>query len=433
MLLRIIFIVSILSGSVEAFTARLQRPWEKPRSFLRQNSRQPLPVLFYTDPDRTQSSNGDTQDVPQQGRNEKQIDDLALSLRRTLHYTNYNMTKLSAGGIPAVAVPKAEPVEVVQIARDESEDHIMDYTKELFSMTRPKNLPGVVLFHIMGSCLAYRQFEAATAGPVTTSFLQLLATPSMLITLVALLLVSSTSMLVNDYYDYKLGNDSLKPDKAVQKVPLAVVKKALSYLYAISLFCAAMVPGVPGRVAVISGLILTYLYTKHVKPKTWAKNALCASLIALSPFTSGVAAMSVLSPVSTNLLFEHINWPLVRLVSLLFVGIMGREIVMDIADTEDDSAHSVRTVSVVYGRTYASHIAWISSLMVLTLAVSGPVLDSIDAFVVVRRATFAGVGSLLQMRRYWTVAETEGRDARAIKVAVDEGLLSMVLLLASFI
>jgi hypothetical protein len=37
------------------------------------------------------------------------------------------------------------------------------------------------------------------------------------------------------------------------------------------------------------------------------------------------------------------------------------------------------------------------------------------------------------MRRYWTVAKTEGLDSHAIDVAVDEGLLSMVLLLASFI
>jgi 4-hydroxybenzoate polyprenyltransferase len=155
----------------------------------------------------------------------------------------------------------------------------------------------------------------------------------------------------------------------------------------------------------------------------------------LSPLTSGFAAMSVLTSTTSNLLFEYVNWPLVRLVSLLFVGIMGREISMDINDTEDDSAHAVRTVPVVYGRPYASHIAWLSSLVVAGLAVSGPVLltESVDPFVTLRRAALAGVGSLLQMRRYWTVAKTEGEDAHAIEVAVDEGLLSLVLLLASFV
>ncbi|KAL3914080.1 MAG: hypothetical protein SGILL_006245, partial [Bacillariaceae sp.] len=227
-----------------------------------------------------------------------------------------------------------------------------------------------------------------------------------------------------------LGNDVRK---AKPKVPMLVVKKALSYLYAISLFCSAMVPGIPGRVAVIGGLILTFLYTKHVKPRTWAKNALCASLISLSPLTSGLAAMSVLSSSSSNLLFAHINWPLVRLVTLLFVGIMGREIAMDINDVEDDAAHSVRTVPVKYGRKFASKIAWLSSLIVAGVAMSGPVLGYLDSKVAVRRTALAGLGSLMQVRRYWKVETTEGNDPEAIKVAVDEGLLSIMVILASFI
>lgn len=418
-----------------------------------------LTPLYYTDPERSDANSNDVngnnagEETHGGNKNKQQqqhIDDLASSLMRTLRFTDGTMTATTSStvnGVPAMAAMAEHAVapEVVQKEDTSEAHHVLDYTKDLVAMARPENLPGVVLFHILGSCLAYRHFETVAAAASTTaavattptsiSFFQLLATPSMMVTLMALLLVSSTSMLVNDYYDYKLGNDSLKPNKALQKVPLAVVKKALSYLYALSLFCATMVPGIPGRVAVIGGLILTFLYTKHVKPKTWAKNALCASLIALSPLTSGVAAMSVLTSATSNLLFEYVNWPLVRLVSLLFVGIMGREISMDINDTEDDSAHAVRTVPVVYGRPYASHIAWLSSLVVAGLAVSGPVLltESVDPFVTLRRAALAGVGSLLQMRRYWTVAKTEGEDAHAIEVAVDEGLLSLVLLLASFV
>jgi 4-hydroxybenzoate polyprenyltransferase len=143
--------------------------------------------------------------------------------------------------------------------------------------------------------------------------------------------------------------------------------------------------------------------------------------------------MSVLSSSFANLLFAHINWPLVRLVTLLFVGIVGREIAMDINDIEDDAAHSVRTVPVKYGKRFASKIAWFSSLIVAGVAVSGPILDSLDPLVAVRRASLAGVGSLLQVRRYWKVKETQGDDREAISAAIDEGLLSIIVILASFI
>jgi 4-hydroxybenzoate polyprenyltransferase len=427
----------ILTSSVRAFHSHLQRPWEKPRSITRgyrQRNGHPVTVMFYTDPDRTQPKS-DTHGSLPEGHPDKHTEELASSLLRTLRFTNDSTMTAPTFVNGAPTLPKGPTEDPMPPTPDNPvEGRVLDYTKELITMARPENLPGVVLFHMMGSCLAFRHLEAVAATTAaSTSYLELLMSPSMMITLAALLLVSSTSMLVNDYYDWKLGNDSLKPDKPLQRVPLPVVKRALSHLYAVSLFCAALVPGVPGRVAVISGLILTFLYTKYIKPKTWAKNALCASLIALSPLTSGVAAMSVLSSTTSNLLFEYINWPLVRLVTLLFVGIMGREISMDINDAEDDSAHAVHTVPVVYGRPYASHVAWISSMIVAALAVSGPILESVDPSVTIRRAALAGMGSLLQMRRYWRVAETEGQDSHAIDVAVDEGLLSMVLLLASFI
>jgi hypothetical protein len=72
-------------------------------------------------------------------------------------------------------------------------------------------------------------------------------------------------------------------------------------------------------------------------------------------------------------------------------------------------------------------------LVVAGVAVSGPLLGSLDANVSIRRATLAGVGSLLQLGRYWVVARTEGQNTHAIDVAVDEGLLSIVLILASFV
>jgi hypothetical protein len=96
-------------------------------------------------------------------------------------------------------------------------------------------------------------------------------------------------------------------------------------------------------------------------------------------------------------------------------------------------------VPVVYGGKYAARIAWVGSLVVFGFAMAGPVVQllgsggSVNSLVLCRRLFLASVGSLAQMRRYWNVVQTEGQDPQAVDVAVREGLLSMVLLLASFI
>jgi 4-hydroxybenzoate polyprenyltransferase len=327
-----------------------------------------------------------------------------------------------------------------------------DYRSELASMTRPENFPGVVLFHMLGTWLVVPAC-ASSAGGSSKRLLYwlLLRSPSMIVTLVALLLTSSTSMLVNDYYDYKLGNDAYKPNKPMQRVPLIVVKRFVSYLYAAALICSALVPGVPARLMVVMGLILTFLYTEHLKPVTWVKNAVCACLIALSPLTSGLAAIgtaagwtnpshTVLEGVAASSPVEVAIpsiWPLARLVCLLFVGFLGREITMDMNDVQDDTAHSVRTVPVKYGYRFASHVAWACSLGVTGLSLFGPIVALVVnnwmfTPALVRRMGFAVVGGTAQLRRYWQVFRSEGRDAAIVDVAINEGLLSVVLILASF-
>jgi len=322
---------------------------------------------------------------------------------------------------------------LIQSTSQRSEDHSPEATvkpkptvrsclPDLIAMTRPSNLPGVVLFHMLGTYLALQN----------GNYWKFLFQPSMMVTLVALVLTSSTSMLVNDYYDFKLGHDSMKPFQPLNtpsRLPLNVAKRFLSYLYAAALLFVTIVPGVPARMAVIMGLMLTFWYTQHLKPRTWLKNAVCASLIALSPLTSGVATMSLTG--------TSVGWtPLFRVVSMLFVGILGREITMDINDVGDDQNHGVRTVPVVYGRKFASSIGLVCSLVVAGLAVAGPLVQSISGEFtarLLRRLSLALIGSAAQVRRGWQVFHTEGQDPEVVNKAVDEGLLTVVLLLASFV
>jgi len=294
---------------------------------------------------------------------------------------------------------------------------------DLWAMTRPANIPAVILFHMLGTYLAVHNTAA--------SYWSILLKPSMMGTMLALLLTSATSMLVNDYYDFKLGNDANKPFRPLNtpsRLPLHVAKRFLSYLYAVALVCVALVPGAPARLTVVMGLMLTFWYTQHLKPRTWLKNAVCASLIALSPLTSGVAAISIVGS-GTN-----VGWlPLLRVVSMLFVGILGREITMDINDVQDDSRHGVRTVPVVYGTKVASAIALTCSAGVTGLALLGPLGKSLAGNLSMRQLFLALLGGAAGMRRAWQVFRSEGQDPDIVNKTVEEGLLTVVLLLASFV
>ncbi|KAL9179419.1 hypothetical protein ACHAXT_008709 [Thalassiosira profunda] len=187
-------------------------------------------------------------------------------------------------------------------AKDKS--YIRPYLKQLFLLARPVNFPVVALFHVLGVHQAVQVW--ASASDSSTKLLgRLLVHPSMVLVLISLLLVTSTSMITNDYYDAKNGVDAVSEGEdnanehyhplARGEVPMSTAKAFDSYLYAVLLLSSPFVPGVIPRLLVIGGAIVTYLYTTHLKPKTWIKNLSCAALVAMSPVTSGLAAWSVLT------------------------------------------------------------------------------------------------------------------------------------------
>jgi 4-hydroxybenzoate polyprenyltransferase len=428
--------LTLFVSSADAFSAHLNRPWDTPVHS--QSVR--LIRLSLSDLDTTKAGNEEKDGEKKPAAEEEDDDDeeneetLILQDTAELPESSYVFTSsfinVTTSSIQAVAAVTPSIISHHQEHKPSSppEPTVKSCLPDLIQMTRPSNLPGVVLFHFLGIYLAL--ISTDTAG----LFVRIVTVPAMMITLLALLLTSSTSMLVNNYYDFKLGNDSSKLYKPLttHKVSLAVVKRFLSYLYGAALICLTMIPGLPARLSVLTGLILTFYYTQHLKPKTWLKNVVCASLIALSPLTSGAAALALLNAP----LWKSLPASLLRVVSMLFVGILGREITMDINDTRDDSLHGVRTVPVVYGQRFASSIAMACSVGVVVLAMSGPLLEwwwfHQRTGGVRRRLLLATLGSVLQLRRSHQVFTTEGQNVEVVSQAVDEGLLTMVPLLASF-
>jgi 4-hydroxybenzoate polyprenyltransferase len=507
-LLLTLLLILWIPAAVEAFSARITRPWESPAT----GKRNSATIRFYVtnefdndnDNDKNkgseeESSSSKSSEAAETKSSSEESDHTSRLLKTDEQDGNENeeepkedqddedeslslqepeipgsSSQVVASGGTVVATPTTTTTTTAtdgttSTAAATRTPTVKSCLPDLIAMTRPSNLPGVVLFHMLGIHLATTTTTtAATTAAASISFWKLVAHPSMMVTLVALLLTSSTSMLVNDYYDYKLGNDSSSANNKKsyrplpsQKLPLRVAKRFLSYLYAAALVCAIMVPGAPARMSVVSGLMLTFWYTQHLKPKTWLKNAVCASLIALSPLTSGVAAVSLLTAhhhhgvgVGAVGFGGFGTWgsaltPLWRVVAMLFVGILGREITMDINDVPDDADHGVRTVPVVYGRKFASAVGATCSLGVALLALSVPLWQIVSVVMggggggregtltltrgMVRRLTLASVGSLAQLGRSWQVLRSEGQDPAIVDRAVDEGLLTVVVLLASFV
>eukprot|EP00566_Odontella_aurita_P006631 CAMPEP_0113527836 /NCGR_PEP_ID=MMETSP0015_2-20120614/1513_1 /TAXON_ID=2838 /ORGANISM="Odontella" /LENGTH=605 /DNA_ID=CAMNT_0000426307 /DNA_START=193 /DNA_END=2010 /DNA_ORIENTATION=- /assembly_acc=CAM_ASM_000160 len=381
--------------------------------------------------------------------------------------------------------------------QDKSQPKVKNYLGPLLSMTRPDNFPGVLILHVLGAHKTLRQallsgaplsgiLADASGQAVSTTLkhalLRVLREPRMMVTIVALLLTTATSMLVNDYYDARSGVDlanvqshspkHLSSDEsltakgkplATGAVPLPVAKSFLYYLYASLLLSVPFVPGTPAQLSVVLGAMLTFLYTQHLKPVTWLKNALCAGLIAFSPLTSGMAAASLVSQPGTLAVnaIRPAYVSLWRLVITLFAGFMSREMLMDVTDVDGDKAAGIQTIPVRHGLRYASRAAFASAVVMAALAVAGPasrlvgavwsatalstggseVVSVLSAVLLALlgsggdlvRLGLAVLASVLMVRGAWAVCKSDGRDIAAAERAVEEGKLSVMPLLASFI
>ena len=175
----------------------------------------------------------------------------------------------------------------------------------------------------------------------------------------------------------------------------------------------------------------------------WIKNISCALLIALSPLTSGSAALFRSTQSAWAVLKAPQIW---RLVAVLFVGFVGREMTMDCQDVDADVAVGVRTVPAVYGRAFTAKVALLCNALVAILSIGFPLQELVSCGiwpcqswnVVVqnkcfRRLVLACIGSLSILRRGWQVFQSKGEDRSVNEKSIDEGLISVMFLLGSFV
>ena len=468
--LQAFFLVLMMVGSadhVQGFSARLSRLWEPVIVVQIRTER----GLFYNKTKRLASSsrtrtitpkssssacaagksNNDSHEKPTGDDDEEDATRAAKSGETTSPFSTSRISIATSLEHIGSNGP-TETTRRVNGASHESTPGVWKSLGPLFRLTRPSNFPGVALLHFLGGYLTLKH-----TGQSNLFVRTMIQGPFMWIVLGALLLTSSTSMLVNDYYDTKLGRDKNKINSPLVtgELTLSIVRAFLNYLYAAALLCVAFVPGVPARISVVVALMLTYWYTQHLKPLTWIKNVMCATLIALSPFTSGSAALKVASEVGAGpwggmrVLMVSSLW---RLVAMLFFGVTGREIMMDIVDQNDDSSNRVRTIPVKYGRNFASVVAMVCYLLGSLWVVAGPLselftrlaaetltLSTLKAVLktnangISRRLLFATIGTFMLARRGIQVFQTKGENITTLNRTIDEAQLAMVICLVSFV
>ncbi|KAL4442686.1 hypothetical protein ABPG77_006680 [Micractinium sp. CCAP 211/92] len=152
--------------------------------------------------------------------------------------------------------------------------------------------------------------------------------------------VAMASCAINDYFDWKIDamNDSTKPIPSGRIAPdRALLAACLLYIGLLALAC--LVPNTGVRLIVAVSSAATVLYTPFFKKQTLVKNCVVATTIAAAPLAGALAAgaagpglHAVLAP-----------------SAFLWLGIMHREIMMDIQDRRGDGAAGVQTLPVVLG------------------------------------------------------------------------------------
>ncbi len=151
----------------------------------------------------------------------------------------------------------------------------------------------------------------------------------------ATLFVSAAANAWNDYRDIDIDriNQPQRPLPSGMVSPRAALIFSI-VLAALSIGLSALISPAALAIAIASNILL-YVYSVWLKSTVLLGNATVALISAMSPVFGGVAAGN--------------PRPSLWLGAIIFVGILGREVLKTLADYEGDKAHQVSTISTTIG------------------------------------------------------------------------------------
>lgn len=207
------------------------------------------------------------------------------------------------------------------------------------------------------------------------------------------------------------------------RISLAEAKMFVSRIYSLLLFSIVVVPSLTVRLLLMAGSISTFLYTKHLKPVTLLKNIAVGFICCLAPAVGGFAAVYPAPALST---LGSVG----GLTAAVLLGIMHREIHMDIVDTAADAGSGVATIPVRWGKRVAAQVA-LGLVTVMTALCLARGLGGTGPCAAIKFAVGA-VGCGFMWLSALLVLLGEQTD-ELCSAAIEQSKLTFMLVLASFL
>ena len=216
----------------------------------------------------------------------------------------------------------------------------------LISLSRPDNIVPSFLIVLIGAWISTKSISHASVWAAG----------------VAASMISVASCIVNDFFDYAIGTDTLNaPDRplpAGEIPPDHVIGVGLG-CYVLVLMITALFSDFRLRFVLALSSAMTLAYTPVFKRLGLLKNITVAGVVASAPLAGALAAGASSSSL----------WRVAGPMGLLFLGSVSREILMDIGDMEGDAAAGVKTFPVIFGKHVSMGIALIALMSTFAVVV----------------------------------------------------------------
>lgn len=225
-----------------------------------------------------------------------------------------------------------------------SRGKLMQQIKGLYRVSRPLTTLSGALSVVLGGYVAGtgEWFNVALAVIVT-------------------ILGSASANAWNDYLDIEIDrvNQPHRPLPSGQVSPLAVKRFSFA-VAALSVIVAAFINWPAFLIALVANILL-FIYSWKLKSTVLIGNLVVALISASSVVFGGIAAGN--------------PRPTLWLFLIIFVAILGREVLKTLADYDGDLSEGVRTISTVWGKRAARAVFYILVLATLSMMLVPYILD----------------------------------------------------------
>jgi 4-hydroxybenzoate polyprenyltransferase len=206
--------------------------------------------------------------------------------------------------------------------------------QDYLSLIRYNNILPTALLNISG-------------GLIINPSIKIFSSIPFIITIINTFLITSSSMIINDLYDFEIDkiNNPTRP-LVTGKININEAKYLTIGLLSLTEILTFIFLNKKLNLIIQLAIINIIIYTPILKKITLIKNISCALLISFAPIFSGLALNT------NNSLFKMIT-----VTSLIFLGSLYCEILLDIRDREGDKKYNIKTIPVLFGNDKTFYFA----------------------------------------------------------------------------